>query len=204
MNAVSKAALVAALLAGTSATSHAALTIIDRPLMTSGNLLTAIYVFADAGDTSRLFAGLGTAGQFLFTNHPATPPGSSVVLDPAPAAGPLHFTLQYLSVANSFTTGIAHPDDSAHPFHAKASTTFADFGVGDLPAAAARTIADLGGSILFVGFEDRIGGDYDYNDLIFAFSNLSTPVATVAEPATLAVMGAGLLGLGLARRRRRG
>lgn len=54
------------------------------------------------------------------------------------------------------------------------------------------------GSSLIVGFEDLLAGDFDYNDLIVGISD----VKAVPEPSTIALLGLGMLGLGLARRRK--
>ena len=53
----------------------------------------------------------------------------------------------------------------------------------------------------FFAFEDRAGdgSDYDYNDLIMSL----TERRTVPEPATLALLGTAMLGLGVRRLRRR-
>lgn len=46
----------------------------------------------------------------------------------------------------------------------------------------------------YFGFEDRIGGDWDMNDVVLS-------AQYVPEPGTYVLIGAGLLGLGLLRRR---
>ena len=81
------------------------------------------------------------------------------------------------------------------------AAAYALYGQGALPSAAAASIAALGllpeTVVTFVGWEDRLHGDYDYNDLIFAFTD---PPAELDEPATLALFGIGLFGLGMFRR----
>ena len=54
-----------------------------------------------------------------------------------------------------------------------------------------------------VSFEDLFMGPFNYNDLSFSFTNTSASAGdpTVPEPASLMLLGTGLLGLTTIRRR---
>jgi hypothetical protein len=158
---------------------------------------TAIFAYANAGDTSELTL-TGFPSNPIFNNS-VNADGNTV--DLGVLSGPQQFGLNNLSTGTSFLANVADPAGDYHVFY---TTNFADFGVGALPAATAAAIAATGASdVIFVGWEDLTGAqgsDFDYNDLIFAFTNLAPTAAP--EPTTLALIGVGLMGLGFVRRRK--
>ncbi|MFL1463394.1 PEP-CTERM sorting domain-containing protein [Roseococcus sp. DSY-14] len=192
-----KTTVAAAVLAlGIAGTAQAALTPITTPPVASGPF-TVVFAFADAADTSDLsFSQGGNPPTLLITNNGPTadPIGFTTT---AGAAGTVNFILTNTTQGYSFTAGIVDPVDGVQ--HAVTTTNFADFGVGALPADAAAAIAATGQTGIFIGFEDRRNGDYDYNDLIYWFS--SVRIVDAPAPAALGLFGLGLLGLGLMRRR---
>jgi alpha-acetolactate decarboxylase len=112
------------------------------------------------------------------------------------------FSLDNITRSDTFTSNAADTDGN---YHVLITSNYSDFGVGALDPAAVTALAGLGGSITFVGWEDKTLGqssDFDYNDLIFAFANTRTTIG-VPEPLTLSLFGAGVVGAAWVGRRRR-
>lgn len=180
-------------------------------LMGSGVNSTAIYTFADAGDTSDLVL-TGFGGNPIFTNHPS--PGAGAEVDLGPLSGPQQFGLNNLSTGTDFLANVPDSDGNFHAYYspdcigsAACNADYQVFNEGNLDPAVVAAIDALpaGTPIVLVSWEDLTAGqgsDFDYNDLIFAFTNLAS-TTPMPEPATLGLLGAGLMGMFLARRRRK-
>lgn len=150
---------------------------------TSDDSIMLVYIGSDAADSSTLSVNGGAAN--VFCNHCSTTSvGSAVSLGVANFSGPLDFQLHDNTVANVFDTGAVSSDGK---YHAVVQSNYADLGLSSIPDAALDTITALtmdNSTVSYVAFEDRIGGDYDYNDFVFAV--ISTPyqgdgVGTIVE-----------------------
>lgn len=141
------------------------------------------FIGSDAGYTSTLSFN----GQDLFSNRDAA--GTTINLGNFAAGTALNFQLLVHDTGNTFSTGMGalNPDGIAHTL-----------------------VNDMGNGATQVGWEDILGGgDRDYNDLVFEFTNITTegnpeenPLAT-PEPSTMILFGSGLLGLGAWRLRKK-
>ena len=188
-----------------AAAAHAVPITTPPPSLNANGDVTAVYIFADAGDASILNELTPQAIAQIFCNHSvsgctASASGDTNDLFPPSQFGSMVFTLENTDTGTTFTTNAADGDGN---YHALITTNYADFGLGALPAAAATALAGLGGSITFIGWEDLTlgqGSDFDYNDLIFAFAN--TQITEIPEPLTLSLFGAGLAGAAWVGRRR--
>lgn len=176
-------------------------------VLSATGTVTAVYVFADAGNTSILNELTPLSINQIFCNHSTGGCTGANPGDTAPLGfqtGTMTFSLANVTTGFTFNSDLADSDGN---YHVRISDDYADFGQGALPAATASVISGLissGMSVTYVGWEDWTAGqgsDFDYNDLIFAFANTTT--RKVPEPLTLSVMGAGLAGAAWAKRRKK-
>jgi hypothetical protein len=186
--------------------SVSAAPIIGAQLVATGGDVIAQFMGHTAGFTNELYlfdvANLGTPlavtatvggrGPGVIFNNQTTPVGTTLNLGAFAPGTELVFAIYVQNTGNTFYMGPAARNVDL-VFHGAVDNglppQFPSYGV--IPPGFTA-----------VGFEDILGGgDLDYDDLGFAFSNVRATVAP--EPVTLSLLALGLAGVGARRMRQR-
>ena len=201
--------MIAATAIALSVSASASPVTTTTPLVGAGGDVNAIYVFSDAGDLDVSWKNLPPPPVQLFCNHANGPCG----VNPTPVGATADLGTIGLNVAMVFqlndmapghnATFLSNAVDSTDGFyHARITQNYSQLGLPPISQTAANAIGNFQGAVWYIGWEDRLSGDYDYNDLVMAVV-ISQPDRNpgIPEPLTLSLVGMGLLGaFGLRRR----
>ena len=210
------AALVALGMAGQAQATCVSSTPITAPdpgagttcsITADASMIDVVFAYKSAADIDILLNGV----TLLLSNQ--DPLGTEAVLTGLTVGQVVNFVFENTTTGASFSAGIPASDGKQH---VAVQSTYTDFQTDGSPRTY-LTAADLGAAYgvmtgiapiadwTFVGMEDLLanqGSDFDYNDLIFGFMGIAPPPPSVPEPMTLSLLGAGLVGFAMLRRRR--
>src|SRR5689334_2803499 len=105
------------------------------PTLTALGNVTAVYIYADAADTSVLSEVTPVSFPQIFCNHATggcagNMAGDIKALFPPSQSGAMQFSLENITRGTTFLSDTADSDGN---YHVLITTVFADFGVGALP-----------------------------------------------------------------------
>lgn len=161
----------------------------------STGVITAFFAGSDAGhtDTIGLLVNAVPTGVIGLNNHTSTL-GESIVLGNVNAGDQLTFFLIDSNTGSTWYSASAlNTDGTQHVYSAHYDGLHPPLGVG-IPAGT------------YVGFEDLAlvqGGDFDYNDDAFVFTNVATNQTPLPATFSLFAGGLGVLGIFMRRQGRR-
>lgn len=165
-----------------AATAGAAPVGLGDLVVASGGAVTAYFQGHTAGYTSHLYLERPGDDLIIFNNQ-SSAVGDSVALGSFAAGTELKFYIVVQNTGDVFFTGpgTRNADGQAH----------------------AHVVPEWRPGETFVGFEDLFGGgDQDYDDLKFSFTNTTSAPSEVPVPAAGLLLAGGLGGLAVVRRRR--
>ena len=180
---LTKLAILSTVLTLTLAQADATPILGGKVIVASDGEVIATFLGHTAGYSNDLYLSAPANGLGIIFNNHSTAPGTTLSLGNFTAGTELIFQIYVRNTGDSFFTGDAtrNPDGLYHAV------------VDDAYSATAT----------YVGFEDLFGGgDLDYDDLNFSFTNVrGTPSGVPDGGATAALLGASLLGLVALRRK---
>ena len=109
------------------------------PALSAFGDITAVYIFANAADTSILSELTPESIDRIFCNHadagpPACAAGASGdTMSLGNQSGDMTFSLENVTRSTTYISDVADSDGN---YHAKVTTDYSEFGVGALPPAA--------------------------------------------------------------------
>jgi PEP-CTERM motif len=173
---------------------------------TSNGTLTFTYEGFSAADTDAMTFTFN--GNPIFINKTAAP--GNVITESVISGQVYKLTLTDTSVANIWSSDPALNTADGGKAHLALTDTFSDFNLPGHPNAPFPVTTNCvgGGLSCYLGWEDRPNPNpnnplTDFNDLVFAEQFTPTTVTGTPEPASMTLLGSGLIALGMMMRRRR-
>lgn len=173
--------LVATAVVSAYTSAHAVSVLGAKVIVTADGNVTAKYLGHSAAYSDDLYLDAPANGLGVIFNNHTTPIGTTADLGFFSAGTELIFRIYVNDTGDSFFTGPGSRNSD---------------GLEHAVVDDAYSLTET-----YVGFEDILGGgDHDYNDVMFSFTNVESHGAPDAS-STLPLLGTGLMGLAALGRR---